>query len=169
MTRFVGYTSEEDILDFKVIGHIRVRDNPSELLCHKVEFTEDDIQLIYPVVFEGDEKDYLKNLYNQGIIIQITGFSQVNPEEATVMAVDEYKEFVGYTTQEEMDDVGYDGKTFAVWKKQRKGDTHKVQFYYKHFSTLIKTRPQELKDFEAGKDAFIKGYKRVTKLPKKYI
>jgi hypothetical protein len=85
------------------------------------------------------------------------------------MAVDEYKEFVGYTTQEEMDDVGYDGKSFFVHKNRRKGDTHKVQFYYKHFSTLIQSRPREMKDFEKGEDALIKAYKRVTKLPKSNI
>ncbi|AMR60046.1 hypothetical protein LEO2_7 [Bacillus phage Leo2] len=85
------------------------------------------------------------------------------------MAVDEYKEFVGYTTQEELDTMGYDGKSFFVHKNKRKGDTHKVQFYYKHFSTLINTREKERKDFEKGEDALIKAYKRITKLPKKFI
>ncbi|AGE60695.1 hypothetical protein ANDROMEDA_8 [Bacillus phage Andromeda] len=85
------------------------------------------------------------------------------------MAVDQYKEFVGYTTQEEMDEKGHDGKTFAVWKKKRKGDTHKVQFYFKHFSEIAQSRERELKDFEAGRDAFIKAYKRITKLPSSNI
>lgn len=85
------------------------------------------------------------------------------------MAVDQYKEFVGYTTQEEMDDVGWDGKTFSVWKNRRKGDTHKVQFYYKHFSTISQPREREFKDFETGRDAFINAYKRITKLPSSNI
>lgn len=85
------------------------------------------------------------------------------------MAVDEYKEFVGYTTQEDLDDVGYDGKSFFVHKNKLKGDTHKVQFYYKHFSGLVTSPEEEFKDFEKGEYAIIKGYKRITKLPKKFI
>lgn len=85
------------------------------------------------------------------------------------MAVDEFKEFVGYTSQDELDNKGYDGKSFLVSKKRRKSDTHKVQFYYKHFSTLYQSRPKELKDFEAGKEALIKDYKRLTKLPKPLV